>query len=76
MYTIEDYHFPELETVHRTGKLSSNEFDSSKDGKIVICNQLLHNKFVLGYYDKKYEQWFDVNPMLWADLERWQKTKE
>ena len=77
MYTIEDYHFPELEKVHRTGQLSSNEFDSSKHrGKIVICNELLHNKFVLGYYDKKYEQWFDVNPMLWADLERWQKTKE
>ena len=77
MYTIEDYHFPELETVHRTGKLSSNEIDSSRHrGKIVICNELLHNKFVLGYYDKKYEQWFDVNPMLWADLERWQKTKE
>ena len=77
MYTIEDYHFPELEKVHRTGQLSSNEFDSSRHrGKIVICNELLHNKFVLGYYDKKYEQWFDVNPMLWADLERWQKTKE
>ncbi len=76
MYMIEDYHFPELETVHRTGKLSSNEFDSPKDGRIVICNELLHNKFILGYNDKKYERWFDVNPMLWADLERWQQAKE
>ena len=76
MYMIEDYHFPELETVHRTGKLSSNEFDSPKDGRIVICNELLHNKFILGYNDKKYERWFYVNPMLWADLERWQQAKE
>ena len=75
-YTIEDYHFPELETVHRTGKLSSNEFDSPKHGRIVICNELLHYKLVFGYKDQKYGRWFDVNPMLWADLERWQKTKE
>jgi hypothetical protein len=26
--------------------------------------------------DKKYERWFDVNPMLWVDLERWQQAKE
>jgi hypothetical protein len=76
IYTIEDYHFPELETVHRTGKLTSNEFDSSKQGKIVICNELLHNKFILGYDDKKYGRWFDVNPMLWVDLERRQQAKE
>jgi hypothetical protein len=75
-YTIEDYHFPELETVHRTGKLSSNEFDSPKHGRIVICNELLHYKLVLGYNDKKYERWFDVNPMLWVDLERWQQAKK
>lgn len=71
-YTIEDYHFPELEAVHRTGKLTSNEFDSPKHGRIVICNELLHYKLVLGYNDKKYGRWFDVNPMLWVDLERWQ----
>ncbi|MEG4631086.1 hypothetical protein QUB56_16005 [Microcoleus sp. AR_TQ3_B6] len=76
MYTIEDYHFPELETVHRTGKLSSNVFDSPKHGRIVICNELLHYKLVLGYDDKKYGRWFDVNPMLWVDLERWQQAKE
>jgi hypothetical protein len=75
-YTIEDYHFPELEAVHRTGKLSSNEFDSPKHGRIVICNELLHYKLVLGYNDKKYGRWFDVNPMLWVDLERWQQAKE
>ena len=71
-YTIEDYHFPELKAVHRTGKLTSNEFDSPKHGRIVICNELLHYKLVLGYNDKKYGRWFDVNPMLWVDLERWQ----
>lgn len=71
-YTIEDYHFPELKAVHRTGKLTSNEFDSPKHGRIVICNELLHYKLVLGYNDKKYGGWFDVNPMLWVDLERWQ----
>jgi hypothetical protein len=75
IYTIEDYHFPELEAVHRTGKLSSNVFNSP-DGTIVICNELLHYKLVLGYNDKKYERWFDVNPMLWVDLERWQQAKE
>jgi hypothetical protein len=75
-YTIEDYHFPELEAVHRTGKLSSNVFDSPKHGRIVICNELLHYKLVLGYDDKKYGRWFDVNPMLWVDLERWQQAKE
>jgi hypothetical protein len=75
-YTIEDYHFPELKAVHRTGKLSSNEFDSPKHGRIVICNELLHYKLVLGYNDKKYGRWFDVNPMLWVDLERWQQAKE
>jgi hypothetical protein len=31
---------------------------------------------VLGYDDKKYGRWFDVNPMLWVDLERWQQAKE
>jgi len=71
-YTIEDYHFPELKAVHRTGKLTSNEFDSPNHGRIVICNELLHYKLVLGYNDKKYGRWFDVNPMLWVDLERWQ----
>ena len=75
-YTIEDYHFPELEAVHRTGKLSSNEFDSPKHGRIVICNELLHYKLVFGYKDKNYGRWFDVNPMLWVDLERWQQAKE
>lgn len=75
-YTIEDYYFPELEAVHRTGKLSSNVFDSPKHGRIVICNDLLQYKLVLGYEDKKYGRWFDVNPMLWVDLERWQQAKE
>jgi hypothetical protein len=76
VYTIEDYYFPEMEQVHRTGKLNNNVFDSPKQGRVVICNELLHYKLVLGYQDKKQGRWFDVNPILWADLERWQKAKE
>jgi hypothetical protein len=75
IYTIEDYHFPELETVHRTGRLTNNVFDSPKHGKVVICNELLHYKLVLGYQDPKRGRWFDVNPILSDDLERWQNAK-
>ncbi len=41
-------------------------------GEFVICDELLQNKFVLGYYDHRYNSWFDVNPILIEDLERWQ----
>jgi hypothetical protein len=75
-YTIEDYHYPELETVRRTGKLTNNTFDVPKLGKVVICNELLHHKLVLGYHDPKHGRWFDVNPILWNDFDRWQKSKE
>ena len=73
-YAIEDYHYPELDAVHRTGALTSNAFDSPKHGKIVICDELLHYKLVLGYQDPKQGSWFDINPILIEDLERWQAT--
>ncbi|NJR25846.1 MAG: AAA family ATPase [Richelia sp. CSU_2_1] len=70
-YTIEDYQFPELHKVRKTGQLSTNDFDSPKYGRIVICDELLHNKLILGYQDPEYGRWFDVNPILSPDLERW-----
>jgi hypothetical protein len=73
-YTIADYQFPELETVHRTGDLTTNLFDSPRHGKIVICDELLHHKLILGYQDPQKGRWFDVNPILLADLARWQNT--
>jgi hypothetical protein len=75
-YTIEDYQFPELDAVHRTGVLSSKTFDSPKHGKIVICEELLHHKLVLGYYNPKFGLWFDINPILLGDLDRWLAAKE
>jgi hypothetical protein len=73
-YTIADYQFPELDAVHRTGQLTSNSFDSPKHGNIVICDELLHYKLVLGYEDPKQGRWFDINPILFDDLERWRAT--
>jgi hypothetical protein len=70
-YTIADYQFPELDTVHRTGQLTTNSFDSPRHGKIVICDELLHYKLVLGYQDPEQGRWFDINPILLDDLERW-----
>jgi shikimate kinase len=70
-YTIADYQFPELDTVHRTGQLTTNSFDSPRHGRIVICDELLHYKLVLGYQDPEQGRWFDINPILSDDLERW-----
>ena len=75
-YTIADYQFPELETVHRTGALTTNVFDSPRDGKIVICDELLHYKLILGYQDPEQGRWFDINPILLDDLKRWQAARE
>ena len=75
IYSIEDYHFPELDRVHRTGELTSNTFDSPRDGKIVICDELLHYKLILGYEDPERGRWFDINPILIEDLERWQAAR-
>jgi hypothetical protein len=75
-YSIEDYHFPELEAVHARGGLTSETYDSPREGKIVICDKLLHYKLVLGYEDPNKGRWFDVNPIVIEDLERWQSSKE
>jgi hypothetical protein len=75
-YSIEDYHFPELKEVHAKGGLTSNTYDSPREGKIVICDKLLHFKLVLGYEDPKRGRWFDVNPIVIEDLERWQISQD
>ncbi len=75
-YSIDDYHFPELEAVHSTGSLTTQIYDSPREGKIVICDKLLHLKLVLGYEDPRQGRWFDINPIVIEDLERWQAAKE
>jgi len=75
-YSIDDYHFPELDAVHSTGSLTTRIYDSPREGKIVICDKLLHLKLVLGYEDPRQGRWFDINPIVIEDLERWQATKE
>jgi hypothetical protein len=71
-YNLSDYHYPELDSVHRTGCLTTKIHTLPSKGEFVICDELLQNKFVLGYYDKRRNSWFDVNPILIEDLERWQ----
>jgi DNA polymerase III delta prime subunit len=72
IYTIRDYHYTELDIVHRTGQLTSNVTSLPGQGEIVICDELLQYKLVLGYEDAEGGRWFDINPILLADLERWQ----
>ena len=75
IYAIEDYHFPELDKVRRTGQLTTEAFDSPRTGtQVVICDELLHYKLVLGYEDRERGRWFDVNPILMEDVERWRAT--
>jgi hypothetical protein len=71
-YTIADYQFSELLTVHCTGQLTTNSFDSPNQGKIIICDELLHHKLILGYQDPEYGRWFDANPILLDDLARYE----
>jgi hypothetical protein len=71
-YTISDYHFPELAAVHKTGALTTKTHNLPNKGEFVICEELLQNKFVLGYYDPNKNPWFDVNPILIEDLRRWE----
>lgn len=71
-YNLSDYHFPEMDIVHRTGRLTTNTYSLPNKGEFVICDELLKNKLVLGYYDVSRTSWFDVNPILLDDLERWQ----
>jgi hypothetical protein len=73
-YNLSDYHYPELESVHRTGGLTTKTHSLPSKGEFVICDELLQNKFVLGYYDQQHNSWFDVNPIIREDLERWQAT--
>ncbi|NEQ84182.1 MAG: AAA family ATPase, partial [Moorea sp. SIO2I5] len=72
-YTINDYHFPELAAVHQTGRLTSNTHHLPKQGDVVICDELLQNKYVLGYYGD--HTWFDVHPIIIQDLEQWQASQ-
>jgi hypothetical protein len=74
-YFIQDYQFPELDKVHRTGKLTSQTFDLPRRESVVICDELLHHKLILGYPDSTHGCWFDINPILSDDLEHWQATE-
>lgn len=75
-HSIDDYQFPELDVVNRTGMTTSNVFDSLKQGKVVICEELLHHKLILGYEDLVQGRWFDINPILADDLARWRAAQE
>ncbi|NET59261.1 MAG: hypothetical protein F6K47_24910 [Symploca sp. SIO2E6] len=74
-YTVRDYHFPELSKVHQTGRLTTNTYSLPNKGNFVICDELLQNKFVLGYDDENLNTWFDVNPILIEDLQRWEAMR-
>ena len=74
-YNLSDYHFSELDSVHRDGRLTTKTHSLPNKGEFVICDELLQNKFVLGYYDGNRNSWFDVNPILIEDLERWQAAQ-
>ncbi|GAB1539576.1 hypothetical protein NUACC21_22430 [Scytonema sp. NUACC21] len=71
-YNLSDYHYPELDSIHRTGKLTTKAHSLPNKGEFIICDELLQNKLVLGYYNSRQESWFDINPILIEDLKRWQ----
>jgi hypothetical protein len=71
-YNLSDYHYPELDSIHRTGKLTTKTYSLPNKGEFIICDELLQNKLVLGYYNSRQESWFDINPILIEDLQRWQ----
>jgi hypothetical protein len=73
-YTVDDYHFPELAEIHRTGKLSTRMHSLPDRGDFVICDDLLQNKLALGYQDERVGRWFDINPILIEQLRRWQEA--
>jgi hypothetical protein len=75
-HSINDYQFPELDRVNRTGATTSHVFDSPNHGKVVICEELLHYKLILGYEDPEQGRWFDINPILADDLARWRAARE
>ncbi|NES21563.1 MAG: hypothetical protein F6K41_22195 [Symploca sp. SIO3E6] len=71
IYTLSDYHFPELATVHQTGRPTTNTYSLPSKGEFVICDELLQNKFILGYYDEQtMNLWFDVHPILLDEVMR------
>ncbi|MEM9219818.1 MAG: hypothetical protein AAGD25_36510 [Cyanobacteria bacterium P01_F01_bin.150] len=70
-YSIRDYHYPVLQKVHQTGQPQGDIYDTP-NGKIVVFDELLQYKLVLGYEDPQCGRWFDVNPILIEDLNRWQ----
>jgi len=74
-YNLSDYHYPELDIIHRTGKLTTKAHSLPGKGEFIICDELLQNKLVLGYYNSSQESWFDINPILIEDLKRWQANK-
>ena len=71
-YNLNDYHYPELDFVHRHGKLTTKTHSLPNRGEFIICDELLQNKLVLGYYNSIQESWFDINPIMIEDLQRWQ----
>lgn len=71
-YNLSDYHFPEMDKIHRTGRLTTTTYSLPNKGEFVICDELLKIKHVLGYYDASHTSWFDVNPILIEKLKRWQ----
>ena len=75
-YNLSDYHYPELDSVHCTGKLTTKTHSLPNKGEFIICDELLQNKLVLGYYNSRQEPWFDVNPILIEDLQRWQAVNK
>ncbi|NEO44267.1 MAG: AAA family ATPase [Moorea sp. SIO4A3] len=72
-YTIRDYHCRELAAVHQTGRLTTKTNYLPEKGEFVICDELLQNKYVLGYYGDP--TWFDVHPIIIEDLEQWQGSQ-
>ena len=71
-YNLSDYHYSELDEIHRTGKLTTKVHNLPNKGDFIICDELLQNKLVLGYYNSMQQDWFDINPILLKDLQRWQ----
>jgi hypothetical protein len=72
---LDDYQYPEIDLVHKTGKLTTKSHSLPKKGEFIICDELLHNKAILGYYSSSQESWFDINPILIENLQRWQAAQ-
>ena len=71
-YNLSDYHYPELDKIHRSGQLTTTTHSLPGKGEFIICDELLQNKLVLGYYNSRQQSWFDINPILLEDFQRWQ----